>query len=208
MLLALQSRVADSASDWLKSPRPKFPPAALKQFSEGSVKLRLVLTDDGSVRDAKVIKSSGEPTLDQAAQQGVLKWKMKPAALRPADLTTGRDEIIDFRQQAPIAAAVHPDRLAYFGSKQSIGGGKMWMFAPFPSYPIEARQYRAQGTAFIIVTIGQNGNTENIRLVRSSGSKLLDDAALRAVALWRAHKEYAGQKVGLPITFTLFRSRH
>ncbi len=207
MLLALQSRVADSASDWLKSPRPKFPPAALKQFSEGSVKLRLVLTDDGSVRDAKVIKSSGEPTLDLAAQQGVLKWKMKPAALRPADLTTGRDEIIDFRQQAPIVA-VHPDRLAYFGSKKSIGGGKMWMFAPFPSYPIEARQYRAQGTAFIIVTIGQNGNTENVRLVRSSGSKLLDDAALRAVALWRAHKEYAGQKVGLPITFTLFRSRH
>src|SRR5690348_4544235 len=74
---------------------------------------------------------------------------------RAADLTTSPEEIIEFRQQRAIGA-VHPDRLAYFGSKQSIEGGKMWMFAPFPSYSSEARQYREQGTAFIIVTIGQN----------------------------------------------------
>ena len=209
MLLYFVSFGQAAGSDWLKSPQPKFPQAALKNYSEGSVRLRVLMAEDGSVRDVRVIKSSGVSTLDRAAQEAVLQWKMKPAAIKSTDLTKGRDEIIEFKQEAPIAA-VYPDRAACVGAKQSIGSPtflKMWMFAPFPSYPLEARQSHEQGTAVIAFTIGKTGNTENIQLMKSSGFRILDEAALRAIALWRAHQQYAGGKVMIPINFTMTARR-
>jgi TonB family protein len=210
MLLYFVSFGQAASSDWLKSPQPKFPQTALKNYLEGSVRLRVLLAEDGSVRDTRVIKSSGIPILDRAAQEAVLQWKMKPTAIKSADVSKGRDEIIEFKQEAPVAA-VYPDRVAYVGTTQHNvvpTFSKLWMFAPFPSYPVEARQYHEQGTAFVGLIIGKNGDTENIQLVRSSGFRVLDQAALRAVALWRAHKQYAGLKFGVPISFTLFRPGH
>lgn len=199
-------------SDWLKSPQPKYPSAALRNYAEGSVRLRLVMATDGSVRETRIIKGSGNPTLDRAAQEGVLKWKMKPSAIKAADLTNGREEIIEFRQQASIAAR-YPDRVAYFGSKTSTSAieenelSKWWMFAPFPSYPLEARTLHQQGTVRIRLTIGNDGTPRGIQIVKSSGYSLLDQCATRAVALWRAHKQYAGRQIVIPITFVMGR-RH
>jgi TonB family protein len=206
LVFASPSQVEGAASDWLSAAKPRFPAAALKNGSEGSVKLRVVLSSDGRVKESVMLRSSGDAALDEIARKTVLTWKMKPSAIRPVDLTKGRETIVEFKQEAPIVAR-HPDRLGYF---EKAGGvideselSKLWMFAPFPSYPVEARSRHEQGVARIGLTIGENGTTENIRLVQSSGHKLLDDAALRAVGLWRAHKQYVGRKVTFPIAFVM-----
>lgn len=48
-------------------------------------------------------------------------------------------------------------------------------------YPELALRYGLQGTLALEFTIGGNGRLEQLRLVRSSGSQLLDDEALRAI---------------------------
>src|SRR5947209_9214016 len=103
LMLAIPTPTQSASSDWLSAPKPKFPSSALKNGSEGSVRLRIVLAKDGTVVRATVLKSSGDRVLDETAQKGILKWRMKPTALGSRDLTEGRQEIIDFRQEAAIA---------------------------------------------------------------------------------------------------------
>jgi TonB family protein len=201
------TKPASCVSDWRSAPKPDFPSEALKGSSEGSVKLRIVLAKDGSVTQATISKSSGNRALDEVARRAVLKWKLKPDALKPTDLTSGREIVMDFRQEAPIAA-VHADgRVGGFVTKDGIISAtktsQMWMFAPFPTYPIQARAREEQGTVGLRLTIGKDGRPIDIQIIKSSGYALLDQAAIQAVRLWRAHKEYAGVTLKLPIKFGL-----
>ncbi|HJW38727.1 MAG TPA: energy transducer TonB [Candidatus Udaeobacter sp.] len=200
------TQIASRASDWRSAPKPDFPSEALKTGSEGSVRLRIVLAKDGSVTQATISKSSEDRALDELARKAVLEWKMKPDALKLTDLTSGREIVMDFRQEAPIAV-VHPDRVAAFATNGGIISAtktsQIWMFAPFPSYPLAARARQEQGTVLIRLTIGKNGEPESMQIARSSGYPLLDQSAIGAVRLWRAHKEYVGLKLNLPINFGL-----
>ena len=93
--------------------------------------MRIILNSDGRVKDSVVTKSSGDRVLDDAAQKSVLKSQLKPAAIKAQDLTQGREEVVEFKQEA-LLAAVYPDRRAYF---QNFENARYWMYAPFPSYP-------------------------------------------------------------------------
>ena len=52
-------------------------------------------------------------------------------------------------------------------------------------YPASAKRRRIQGTVMVRVKLGLDGVPMRVGLARSSGSGLLDDAALEAVAGWR-----------------------
>ncbi len=51
------------------------------------------------------------------------------------------------------------------------------------NYPQAAREQKIYGSLLLIVSIRSNGTVENIELRRSSGSKILDEAAIRIVRL-------------------------
>jgi TonB family protein len=191
--------VRGATSDWISAPKPKFPQSALKNGSEGAVILRMVIKKDGAVAAAKVVKSSGDRDLDVTAQRAVLKWRLNPRAIKPADLTTGRDEVITFKQEA-LVAAVYPDRKAYF---TNWGQAKLWMYAPFPSYPLEERELHHTGRALVYGRIDSAGRVTDVKLLQSSGFGALDKCAVAAVRLWRAHKQYAGQRFKVPIDFVM-----
>lgn len=57
--------------------------------------------------------------------------------------------------------------------------------APPPKYPVESRRRKEQGTVFLAVLVGIDGNVAEIGVSRSSGSARLDRAALEAVRRWR-----------------------
>jgi TonB family protein len=190
------------ASDWVNQSKPSFPTAALERNSEGVVKLRIVVKKDGSVDHAVVARSSGEHELDDAAKRGVLSWRIKRGAIKPADLSQGREVLIDFREEAAVAAR-YPDRVvASFDHAESAA---KWRSAPFPPYPMEARMSHEEGTVVVQTTIGVNGNVERVEILQSSGHEALDDSAINAVQHWKAHPRYAGQSFKFPITFKLTR---
>jgi len=197
------SQLAEAvSSDWLLAPQPAFPSTALSKGSEGLVKLRLVLSKDGAVASATVLRSSGDSVLDSAARTVVLKWKMKPAALKPSDLTKGRIEEIQFRQEA-MRSATYPLGVSagFTGEKE----WKQWVHAPFPYYPMDARRLRHMGTVLLSAEIGKDGQVTAVQVAKSSGYSDLDEEASKAVRHWQAHKEYARQRLEVPVRFDLTR---
>lgn len=79
---------------------------------------------------------------------------------------------------------------------------------PLPHYPTVARRRGIEGTVILDVLVNAAGLPERVAIARSSGSGLLDDAALEAVRRWRFRPaRRAGEpvegKVAVPITFRL-----
>ncbi len=60
------------------SPDPAYDDASRKAKIEGTVRLQIIVTPDGNVRDAKVVKSLAEG-LDKKAVETVSQWKFAPA---------------------------------------------------------------------------------------------------------------------------------
>ena len=88
---------AGAEGKWLEKGRPDFPFAVYYQGMSGSVVLSVVLGQDGRVRDADVLRSSGHATLDRLAREAVMGWRLSPDSVLPTDLTQGRVEIVKFR---------------------------------------------------------------------------------------------------------------
>jgi bla regulator protein BlaR1 len=60
---------------------PVYPKEARKEKLEGMTVVKSVIDEQGQVNDPIVEKSSGHPSLDQAAVDSVSTWKFKPATL-------------------------------------------------------------------------------------------------------------------------------
>lgn len=79
------------------------------------------------------------------------------------------------RDEGPVHLGTrNPQYVTYFGSiKRAIEA--VWQYPPL------ALKYGLQGKLSMEFTISENGQLEETRILRSSGSDLLDDEALRAV---------------------------
>lgn len=78
---------------------------------------------------------------------------------------------------------------------------------PPPRYPQTARNQNWQGTVLLRFTISATGQVEKVRVVRSSGYPILDQAAVEAVSQWRGvAAKRGGRPVAsveeLPVVFT------
>ena len=58
---------------------PAYPPDAVRQRLEGTVRLLVHVTGDGIPLLVEVAASSGHPSLDRAARQAVERWRFNPA---------------------------------------------------------------------------------------------------------------------------------
>jgi protein TonB len=79
-----------------------------------------------------------------------------------------------------------------------------------PRYPAAAIARGVEGTTVLRVTVGDDGSVVRLEVQDSSGSTVLDQAAMSAVALWRFRPQPAGvkggtQSVRIPVRFRLDR---
>jgi len=70
------------------APAPLYPPAAITAKLEGVVKLRVKISVDGVVTEARVDETSGHESLDASALQAVREWRFTPARVRGVPLAT------------------------------------------------------------------------------------------------------------------------
>jgi protein TonB len=68
----------DASAASLKNPAPRYPVESRRKREEGAVRLRVVISADGRVKDISVARSSGFERLDAAALDTVRKWKFQP----------------------------------------------------------------------------------------------------------------------------------
>ena len=56
-----------------------YPGSAQEEGVEGTVKLKVLVTEKGSVAEVQIITSSGDHRLDSAAKEWVRGWRYRPA---------------------------------------------------------------------------------------------------------------------------------
>ena len=94
------SRVFAAANvqpDYLKIPKPEYPPAARRDRKQGTVLLRVHVTEHGRPDRVEVLRSSGSSTLDDAAIRAVHDWEFTPAQMRDEAVESEIDFPIQFK---------------------------------------------------------------------------------------------------------------
>lgn len=79
-----------------------------------------------------------------------------------------------------------------------------------PDYPVEAYRRREEGTVLVGATVGADGRPARVEVVRRSGSRDLDQAAVDAVRQWTFEPAVRGGRqveaeVQVPVTFRIDR---
>ena len=85
---------------------------------------------------------------------------------------------------------------------EDAGKFATWVFGQI-KYPEEAYKNDIQGRVILQFTIAKDGKVKNVKVLRSSGSQLLDDEAVRVVSMspqWEPGK-HNGKKVDVVFTF-------
>ena len=59
--------------------KPEWPKDALARRSQGTTTVNFLIDTDGSVAESAVTKSSGDPSLDEAARSAIAKCMFRPA---------------------------------------------------------------------------------------------------------------------------------
>jgi protein TonB len=62
----------------LDAPPPRYPSASIRAGEQGTVLCRLHVTAEGTVSEVEIVESSGHPRLDEAAREGLLRWRFAP----------------------------------------------------------------------------------------------------------------------------------
>ena len=71
------------------------------------------------------------------------------------------------------------------------------VYAPMPIVPVSARHLSGRGVYVVDLV---DGNVEDVRVLKSTGYKVLDDAAIAALSQWR-FKPHVIYKSTIPIEF-------
>lgn len=82
------------AADYLQNPPPVYPRAALRKRLQGTVMVEAQVGADGLPRHVRLQRTSGHPSLDDAALEAVRKWRFIPARRG--------DEVIEARVVVPV----------------------------------------------------------------------------------------------------------
>lgn len=113
--------------------------------------------------------------------QAAPQERARSSASSASNETAGRQS--RERAQDALATGGGGHALASVGAveKASFAGLIQRHLMRFKRYPAQARQSRLEGTARLNFRIDETGNIVNVRIERSSGHQILDDAALEMV---------------------------
>jgi len=136
-----------------------YPEAAVRANAEGSAIVAFTIAADGSVKDPKITKSSGNTDLDAASLQCVSGWQYTPA--RRGGVA------VDAPWQAAVQWKMH-------------GGFDYRLMAHCARFHELTAQmfFRISGVSVLTYRVMPNGMLSDIAVAQSSGDKSLDDAAL------------------------------
>lgn len=109
------------------------------------------------------------------------------------------------RRQATrqLATPIVNVRSATIGSLSLSSARVSALSAPRLEYPYEARRQKITGSGIVVITVDSvSGSVTNVVMDTSTGSPILDNAAITGFRRWRFKPETVS-RVKLPITYTL-----
>ena len=132
-----------------------------------------------------------------------------PELAPPPPPTTESTFVDDYPSPPPVRQRLdrQPQRLVQpvaAAPRMTMASAKVLAInAPRPEYPYEARRVRAIGSGVAILTVDPvTGHVTDVRMTRSIGNVVLDNAAISGFRRWR-FKPGTVSVVQTPITYTL-----
>jgi protein TonB len=124
-----------------------------------------------------------------------------PEAPPPPDV---KPEFVEERTPPPRPPPSAPKFVPVKAAEMSMSRAKaLAINSPRPPYPYEARSKRITGSGVIVAHVdAASGNVTDASVAKSTGSSILDDAAVSTFRRWR-FRPGTVSKVSIPITFTL-----
>jgi protein TonB len=180
------------------------------------------------VLHATVFAALGQSAVTQTALFGVQEGAIPVEIHMVAGPKTSQDEIFEddinetsFKRKKKKPVKIEETKISQEDGKgtstqtlQASDGGAStdakpnYLKNPAPAYPIRARNQGQQGLVELEVEINSDGSVKNLRLKKSSGYFMLDDAALSAVKQWEFLPANRGgvfvdSRVAVPVRFRL-----
>ena len=145
----------------------------------------------------------------QRPDKETIKPAQQPEALSPTAVP--ESPIVKPEATASQSAADESLQASQTAPNGSIAGPVFnadYLHNPKPRYPLIARRLKMEGTVVVRVLVSPAGKAEIVRLGASSGSSVLDQAALNAVQGWSFVPAQQGSRpvsawVDVPIRFRL-----
>ena len=115
-----------------------------------------------------------------------------------------KPEFVEERTPPPRPPPSAPKFVPVKAAEMSMSRAKaLAINSPRPPYPYEARSKRITGSGVIVVHVdAASGDVTDASVAKSTGSSILDDAAVSTFRRWR-FRPGTVSKVNIPITFTL-----
>jgi len=76
---------------------PRYPRSAARRNIEGVVKIAFTITEDGSVKDPKVLMALPEGVFEKAAIKAIMKWKFNPKVVNGVAVEQTAAQEIEFK---------------------------------------------------------------------------------------------------------------
>lgn len=184
-----------------------FPVKAREKGITGRVMVQFIVLADGSVSNARVIKSV-DPSLDQEAIRVVSsspKWE--PGMINGNPVNVAMSIPVSFMLISPAPAPVQPSEEAVpfqvVDQKPSFKGGDANKFSKWVNshlvYPVDAKEKNIQGRVTLQFTIEADGRVTNVKVLKSAHPSL-DQEAVRVVS--SSPKWNPGMQNGKPVKVT------
>jgi len=179
---------------------PFYPPSAVADHIEGTVRLRAVIDRDGTV--SRVDAVSGPPVLTTAAAKVVREWRYEPTLRDGQPVETEQEVVIEFQLSPPSASgggpAPTPARSEQEAEAATAGlaqGGVLRRV--LPEVPNKARDtIRGTIVESVRIRVDPSGSVVQAALDSPGPSKYFADLASQAARQWKfAPAKINGQDV-------------
>jgi TonB family protein len=161
----------------LQREAPAYPQAVRAIGIEGTVEVALTVLRDGSVGWVRIERADPRGYFEQAAAEGVRRWRFVPAMQDGAAVECRLRTRVRFALTDPAATAAG-----------GPGGER-----PQPVYPPALLQSRVEGYAEVEYDLAADGAVSNARLTAAMPRGEFEKAALAAVRAWRGPAGTAGR---------------
>ena len=153
----------------LRREAPAYPDAVRAIGIEGTVEVALTVLRDGSVGWVRVVRAEPRGYFEQAAAEGVRRWRFAPA------LQGG--EPVECRLRTRVRFTLSDTAATVAGAPADDG--------PQPVYPPALLRERIEGYVEVEYLRGEDGGLQDARVVTAMPRGEFEQAALAAVRAWQ-----------------------
>ncbi|GAA0568897.1 TonB family protein [Rhizomicrobium electricum] len=166
-----------------------YPPNAMRRGDQGLTTIRFIIKEDGTIRDATVVISSGSDLLDQATLDCAKTWTYRPGTLDGKTVAVSWKVRVEWYMhdtyEGPAPDQAPPPADANWSPPVIAPGSERHGCENSFNEAGDVSIVEPLKPTVVLFTITPEGTTRDPRIETSSGSARYDSLAIGCVLSWR-----------------------